>query len=187
MYARIALGHTCRLRYFSISQNTPCIVASVWALHVITFLRRSGVAACGRMNSNGQEIDGKVLDGKEETVVGLPAVEEERSATGDPPQHCVSRPLGRPSMPPDRRRGEGGGIADGTTKSWATPLGHRGGRPHCRACLQAIGETVYAGDPRLQVAGEAVRVGEARLHSFGERQPPREAAMTSPRQAGHGG
>jgi hypothetical protein len=44
------------------------------------------------MNSNGQEIDGKVLDGKEEAVVGLPAVEEERSATGDPPQHCMSRP-----------------------------------------------------------------------------------------------
>jgi hypothetical protein len=56
----------------------------------------------------------------------LLAVEQERSVTGKAPQRCASRPQGRPSAPPDHRRGEGGGTTDGTSRSWATPLGHPG-------------------------------------------------------------
>jgi hypothetical protein len=113
--------------------------------------------------------------------VALPVAEEESPATGELPQcFTSSRPQGRPSAPPNNRQG-GGATTDGTSRSWVAPPSHRGGCLRQGATLQATGEAIRVGDPRLkavrephlQAAGEAVRVGEPHLQVVGERRATR--------------
>jgi hypothetical protein len=151
IYVRIAIGPTCRLQYFSISPNTPLKVAGVRALHVIIFLR-SGVAAYGRMDADGQEIDGK----EEPTCGGTGEVGDRQGTTTLRVQ--AAREAVRASRPPAGRRRR--------YHRWDLQiLGHTSGSPgkavRIVECVsRPLGEAVCVGNPRLQVAREVVRVGD---------------------------
>jgi hypothetical protein len=181
IYIQITFEPTCRLRYFSISPNTPLTYVGVRALHVSIFLRRSGVAVCGWTVTvkSSMRIEGARWEGGGGgPTCGGRGEPGNRRATSS---FTSSRPRGRPSAPPNNRQGEGDATADGTSRSWVAPPSHQGGCLRQGATLRATGEAIRVGDPRLkavreshlQAAGEAVRVGEPHLQVVEERRATR--------------
>jgi hypothetical protein len=78
-------------------------------------------------------------------------------------------------------------TADGTSRSWAAPLDHRGGRPHRGARLQPVMEDARVGEHTSRPPERPSMLGARASRPPGSDGPSGEEAVASPRQAGHRG